>query len=359
MSTPFVFDAHVDTLQLVLDMGVDLSVGSPGQLDLPRARAGGLAGLVMTAWVDPIHCEKGSGGAGRRADLLFDCLEAWVARAPDDIGLVRSVSDWDRLRESGRLAILAGMEGGHPLEGKLERLDAYFERGLRVLNLVWNNHLPWARTCQAGAGPDVPAGLSEFGRRIVQRLDELGVVIDLSHSGPQTIADTLETSVNPVLASHSACSALHEHVRNLDDDQLRAIGDCGGVIGVPFLPSFLDAQAAEQTAAHYKNEAYRSLTATTDAELEVKRTRFMRTVQEPLSIERLVDHIEHIANVAGIEHVGIGSDFDGIVTTVAGLEDASCYGLLVEPLGARGFGEEDVARILGLNMERVLRSVLP
>ncbi|MFT7486029.1 MAG: membrane dipeptidase [Candidatus Paceibacteria bacterium] len=359
MQTPFVFDAHVDTLQLALDMGVDLAGSSPGQLDLKRARAGGLGGVVMTAWVDPRSCEEGRGGAGARAERLFDTLHELVGRVPEQVGLVRTVADWNELRSSGRLAIIAGIEGGHPLEDSIERLEAFFERGLRVLNLVWNNHLSWARTCQPGAAPNIPEGLNSFGRCIVRRMDELGIVIDLSHSGPRTLFDALEATSNPTIASHSGCSALQDHVRNLTDDQLRAIAAGGGVIGVPFLPSFLDASAAEESAKLRATDGYRSLRAASSAELEVKRTNYMKEMMTPLAIERLVDHIEHIAEVAGIEHVGLGSDFDGITTTVEGLEDAASYCRLVDPLRTRGFSAEDVARVLGKNMERVVTSVIP
>lgn len=359
MPAPFVFDSHVDTLQLALDMGIDLTEGSPGHLDLGRAKEGGLGAVVMTAWVHPKYCQAGQGGARARADLLFDELDRFAMSAAREARIVRTQQDWLNARESGQLALLAGMEGGHPLEEREDLLEHFFDRGLRVLTLVWNNHLPWVRSCEPNAPDGIPDGLSPFGCELVERMNELGIVVDLSHSGKRSFYDALEATGKPVIASHSACSALHDHQRNLDDDQLRALALNGGVVGVPFLPSFLDGEAQAEAARLRSEAGYRDLRAASAAELEVLRTAHMREVMAPLKIERLVDHIEHIARVAGVEHVGLGSDFDGITTTVAGLEDAAGYPNLIEPLRVRGFSGDEIEAICGLNMERVLLASLP
>lgn len=359
MPAPFVFDAHVDTLQLALEMGVDLTQSSPGQLDLPRAREGGLGAVVMTSWVNPKYLQPARGGARARAEALMDALHDLAERSSEQTRLIRTRRDWAAARGSGHLALIAGMEGAHPLEDRLEGLEAFFERGLRVLTLVWNNHLSWIRSCQDGAGPGVPEGLSALGQRFVEHANELGVLVDLSHCSERAFYETLETSSKPVIASHSGCASLQAHVRNLSDEQLRALAQNGGVVGVPFLPSFLDAGAQEQAADRRAGEGYRALSGESDAELEIARTRYMRGVLPPLGIDRLVDHIEHIAEVAGIDHVGIGSDFDGITTTVEGLEDAAGYPSLIEPLRSRGFSETDIASVLGGNMERVFVEALP
>jgi membrane dipeptidase len=357
--SPFTFDAHVDTLQLALDLGADLGVASPGQLDLPRARIGGLGGAVFTAWVDPRSMAPGRGGARARAEALFDRLDDLLAAHPEAVQLVRSAADWRAARESGRFALVAGMEGGHPLDGSLQTLEHFAGRGLRVLTLVWNNHLDWVRSCQPGGTEGVPEGLSGFGEHVVRRCNELGIVVDLSHAGERSFFDAIEAGERPVIASHSGCRALHDHPRNLTDDQLRALAANGGVVGVPFLPSFLDAGAQRRAAEARDTDGYRALRAETDAGLEVERTRYLAGVLEPLPIERLVDHVAHAARVAGVEHVGLGSDFDGIVSTVAGLEDASGYGALAEALRARGFDADEVAAVMGGNLERVLLACLP
>jgi len=356
---PFVFDAHVDTLQLALELGADLAEGSPGQLDLPRARRGGLGAVVFACWVDPRYCAPERGGAGARAHALLDALHGLVERHPERVSLVRDRRDLAEARDAGRLAALAGIEGGHPLEGSLESLERFFERGLRVLTLVWNNHLPWIRSCEPDAGPEVPPGLSELGRSIVQRMDELGILVDLSHTCPESFFQALEVATRPVIASHSGCGALHAHRRNLSDDQLRALAEAGGVVGLPFLPSFLCPEAQRAAADLRATDAYRALRAGSAAALEVERTRFMARELPPLAIERLVDHLEHAVRVAGIEHVGLGSDFDGITVTVEGLEDAAGYGRLAEALGARGFTPREVELVMGGNLLRVFDEVLP
>lgn len=359
MPPPFTFDAHVDTLQLVLELGVDLGDASPGQLDLPRAREGGLGAVVFAAWVDPRYISPDRGGARARADRLFDALDRLASDHPHEVQLVRTRRDLLAARRDGRLAAIAGIEGGHPLEASLAGLEHFFGRGLRVLTLVWNNHLSWIRSCEPGAGPDVPAGLSDLGRHLVTRMNELGVLVDLSHSSPQAFFDALETSERPVIASHSACSALHDHQRNLHDDQLRALAEGGGVVGLPFLPSFLDGEAQAAAGRLRATPAYRGLHGESAAALELERTRFMARQCPPLAIERLVDHVEHAVEVAGIEHVGLGSDFDGITVTVEGLEDAAGYGRLAEALGRRGFRPGDVAKVMGENLARVFDDVLP
>jgi len=370
----FVFDAHVDSLQLALELGVDLGRRSPGQLDLPRARSGGLRAVVFAAWVDPRHLReegaRGRGGARDRADRLFDCLDTLPADGPPgsrkkEIRKIEDRGDWERSRSEGSLAAVAGMEGAHPLETRsgagdwLAGLEHFFDRGLRVLTLVWNNHLPWIRSCQEEPEGRAPTGLTELGRHIVARLDELGVVVDLSHAGRQSFEDVLEVGSRPPIASHSGCRALHDHARNLDDAQLRALAERGGVVGLPFLPSFLDADAQRRAAELRATADYRRLRGESAAELELARTDFMASRLESLPVDRLVDHLLHAVEVAGIEHVGLGSDFDGITTTVAGLEDASGYPLLAAALRRRGLDEAAVEKVMGGNFARVLEEALP
>lgn len=357
MRAPFVFDAHVDSLQLALDLGADLGERGPGHLDLVRGRAGGLGAVVLTAWVAPEYAER-PGGARGRADALFDELHALVARRPDDCALVSEPGDLAAAREAGRTALIAGIEGGHAIEDSLEVLEHFWRRGLRVMTLVWNNHLAWVRSCvEETAGPETPQGLSTFGRGVVERMNELGILVDLSHAAPRALHDALEVSAAPVIASHSGCKALHDHPRNLDDEALRALARGGGVVGVPFLPSFLDAEAQRSAARARGHPAYRALTAPDDTRLGLLQADWLRGRVTPLSIERLVDHVVHIAETVGVEHVGLGSDFDGIQVSVEGLGDASCYPALVEPLERRGFSEVEVAALLGGNLERVFEEV--
>jgi len=352
-----VFDAHADTLQRALDMDHDLTLAGSGHLDLARGRVGGLGSLVFVNWVDPAYLEQGPGAARDRTRALLGEFHRLLRRAP---GAIRFAGNGELLAEAhraGALAGIPGIEGGHSIEEDLDNLVWFFEHGVRVLTLVWNNHLSWIRSCRDGAGPGVPAGLSDFGRDVVRTLNELGMVCDLSHAGVRAFYDALETSSRPVIASHSACSALHAHPRNLDDDQLRALAGNGGVVGIVFCTAFLDAEAQAEEVRLRKTAAYQAIGGRNDSEQFVRQSEWLQREARPLAAERVVDHICHAVEVAGIEHVGLGSDFDGIQRTPQGLESAACYPILAEGLKNRGFHGAEIGRIMGGNMERVFAAV--
>lgn len=348
-----VFDAHVDSLQRALDLGHDLGNETPGQLDLVRGRRGGLGSVVLVAWVDPARLRDGQGAAARTRALLAE-FHALLARWPERVAWAGDGLGLARARAEGRIAAVAGIEGGHSIENSLERLETWFEHGVRVMTLVWNNHLSWIRSCQDGAGPGAPEGLSPFGVRVVRTMNRLGMLVDVSHAGRRSFYDVLEASDRAVIASHSGCSALHDHPRNLDDDQLRALAGRGGVVGIVFCTPFLDAGAREEEARLRATAAYRDLPAGEGpTALSLAQAEFLQREASPFPLERVLDHVCHVALVCGVEHVGLGSDYDGIQRRPAGLEDASCYGNLAEGLLRRGFGEDEVLAVLGGNMERV------
>lgn len=349
-----VFDAHVDAIGFAADLGHDLGQRTSGQFDLPRAVEGGLGAWVVVCWPDPAHHLARSFA---RASEMIDAAEALAARHPAQFRLVRNGAELERARADGVVAGIVGIEGGHALEGSLEHLEALFARGLRVLTLVWNNHLDWIRSCQAGAGPEVPAGLSAFGRAVVRRMNELGIVVDLSHAGERSFYDALEASSRPVIASHSGCMALHAHPRNLTDDQLRALAAQGGVCGIVFHPGFLDADARAEEARVRQLEAYRAHQEPVPMQRFLGQQAVMRREARPLPAGRLVEHVLHAIEVAGIEHVGLGSDYDGIERAPAGMEDARGYAHLAELLLARGLSEAELLLVLGGNFERVFRQV--
>jgi membrane dipeptidase len=350
-----VFDAHVDSLQRALDLGHDLGQRGDGHLDLVRAREGGLTSVVLVCWVDPTTVAAGTSRTRARALLLE--AHRLAARHPDQLALVGNGSELRAAHASGRIAGIPGIEGGHAIEEDLEHLRWFFDHGLRVMTLVWNNHLSWIRSCQDGAGSDVPAGLSDFGRDVVREMNRLGMVVDLSHAGERSFHDALETSDRPAIASHSGCRALHDHPRNLTDAQLRALSETGGVVGIVFHPGFLDADARAEEARVRQTAAYRALTASCETELMLRQSAVLGAQARPMSAERLVDHVVHAIEVAGIRHVGIGSDYDGIQRGPAGLEDASCYGHLAELLQRRGLDDGEVRLVLAENMERVFDEV--
>jgi membrane dipeptidase len=269
---------------------------------------------------------------------------------------VRLVGDGAELaaaRRDGVVAGIPGIEGGHALEESLEQLERFHARGLRVLTLVWNNHLSWIRSCQDGAGAGVPAGLSAFGREVVRAMNRLGMVVDLSHAGERAFYDALETSARPVIASHSGCRSLHDHPRNLTDDQLRALGAAGGVVGIVFHPGFLGADGRAEEARVRATDGYKALSGANETALFCAQSDFLIAHAAPFPAARVADHVLHAIEHAGIDHVGVGSDYDGIQRAPQGLEDASCYGTLAELLLARGLAAGEVRKVLGGNMERV------
>ena len=345
-----IFDAHVDSIGRALDLGHDLGVRGPGHLDLVRAREGGLGAWVVVCWVDPEHHLDRS--FRRAADMLRAAREL-EARHPDRFRLVGNGRELEDCRAAGLIAGIPGIEGGHAIEESLEKLAWFFEGGLRVMTLVWNNHLSWVRSCQPGAGAGVPAGISGFGRDVVREMNRLGMLVDLSHAGDRAFFDVLETSERPPIASHSGCRALHDHPRNLSDEQLRALADRGGVVGIVFHPGFLDSRARADEARVRSSLAYRSLRDPNPMARFLAQQEHMRRAAPPLDCGRLIDHVVHAVEVAGVEHVGLGSDFDGIERGPAGLEDASAYPRIAELCLERGFTPDEVGRILWSNMERV------
>jgi membrane dipeptidase len=350
-----VFDAHVDSLQLAVDLDRDLGRAGRGQWDLERGFAGGLGAVVLVSWVEPRWIE--TTGAKARTDALLDAFHTLLERHPDRVRFAGNGGQLEAARAAGVVAAIAGIEGGHSIEESLGTLEHFFERGVRLMTLVWNNHLSWVRSCQDGAGAGVPAGLSEFGRSVVRRMNELGMVVDLSHAGERSFYDALEASERPVIASHSACRALHDHPRNLTDEQLRALASNGGVCGIVFLPSFLDATARAEAERVRATDAYRAIDHTDPVERALARNAHLQRNARPLSLERVADHVLHAIEVAGIEHVGLGSDFDGIDHAPAGLEDASRYPALAAALARRGLGAEELDLVLGANLRRVFGAV--
>ena len=348
-----VFDAHVDSLQRQLDLGHDLGERTEGHLDLVRGRQGGLAAAVFVCWVEPGFVGRGPNGARTRAEELLAEFHRLVAKHPDRIAFAPNGRALEAAGAHGAIAGIPGIEGGHAIEESLDTLRALFDRGVRVLTLVWNNHLSWIRSCRDGAGASIPDGLSSFGRSVVRVMNELGMVVDLSHAGERSFYDAIEASSVPVIASHSGCKSLHAHPRNLADDQLRELGGSGGVVGIPFCVAFLSKEAQEEDARLRETDAYRAIDGKDETERSLRQGRFLQREARPLPLDRVVDHVLHAVEMAGIDHVGIGSDYDGIGRTPQGLEDASCYGRLAERLLERGLGADDVAKVLGGNMKRL------
>lgn len=342
-----VIDAHNDMATRVLDDAYDPDVrheagfaAGQGHIDFPRLVESGVTAAWMAAWVDATYAQQVPDGSFARAMRELDVVQAWVGRHKDALRLATTAGEVTRAKADGLVAILLAVEGGHAIENSLGRLHDFYARGVRYLTLTWNNGNDWAGS-SIGTDGTRTAGLTTFGRTVVAEMNRLGMLVDVSHVSDATLADVLDVSADPVVASHSCARALNDHPRNLTDDQMRAIARAGGVINVNFYSRFLD-------------PAY--LRAAQGLDRDAQRARAHLLPKTPLAI--LVDHIDHMVHVAGIDHVGIGSDFDGVSALPIGMEDITALPRLSQALLDRGYKVGDVGRVLGGNMLRLMRVVL-
>lgn len=311
-----VVDGHMDTPLRLLDRGVDfLARGIDGHVDLPRLRAGGVDAVFFAAFVDPVFAPD---RARARAEALLAVIRQTADANPGTIGFATSAADVRRLAAEGRMALLAGIENGQALEGRVENAAHFHALGVRYLTLTWMHSNEWADA--AGDAP-VHGGLSPAGRELVTECNRLGMLIDLAHAAPTTVRDVLERTVAPVVVSHSATEARGAHPRNLSDEQLRAVAANGGLVGVNFFSRYL----APNDAAN-----------------------------PPWTV--IVDHIERIVQVAGVACAALGSDLDGVPQLPEGFRGAEDFPLVCGELERRGYTGDDLARILGGNWLRLLES---
>lgn len=310
-----VFDAHVDTV-LALEGGRPFAVRSAtGHVDVPRLRAGGVDVQVFALYIEPQYKPE---RALARVLHLWDTLMRAVAEAGAALRVCRCSADLEAAAAAGQIAALLSVEGGEVIGTDLALLRALHALGVSAMGLTWNER----NAIADGAGEDrAQGGLTGFGREVVAEMDRLGMVIDVSHLCERSFWDVLETAGGPVIASHSNARALCDHVRNLREAQIRALAAAGGVMGMNFFASFLDAEPAKA------------------------------------DVGRVCDHIEYICGLVGPRHVGLGSDFDGIAQTPRGLEDCSRMPAITEELLRRGYADADVHLILGENFLRVFGEV--
>ncbi|HEY7738964.1 MAG TPA: dipeptidase [Candidatus Limnocylindria bacterium] len=329
----------------------DLRQRAPGkgQTDLPRLRAGGVGAQFWSVYV------PSEGEAGRAVLQLeqLDLARRMVARYPDDLALCLTADDVDAALATGRIASLFGMEGGHVLEGSLGALRAFWELGARYLTLTHNqsNELADSATGEVRHG-----GLSELGRAAVAEMNRLGMLVDLSHVSADTMADAIEASRAPIIFSHSSARALCDVKRNVPDDILRRVPGNRGVVMVTFVSGFVSPEAAAILIPAIEDFDRRAAGVTDIA----ARAALYREIAEALdvptpTVSAVADHVEHVAAVAGHDHVGLGGDFDGTTFLPAGLEDVSGYPNLFAELIGRGWSEEHLAALANGNIRRVLR----
>lgn len=355
-----VVDTHGDIISDQIKSGIDIGLKqSAGNFDLVRAKEGGLDVQIFSIWCDE------SGGYSM-ANRQIDSLEALVKRHPDKIRLVRNAAELKLAVKEGKLAALIGVEGGHMIENRLDYLEALAKRGMTYMTLTWNNSNSWASSAadenSKKANLKNP-GLNDMGKQIVRRMNELGVIVDLSHVGEKTFYDAIEESKKPVMASHSSAYVFNAHFRNLKDEQIRAIAKTGGVVFVNFYSGFLDSTYSVKqnrfNAAH--NDELESLTrkynskTRASAEIKKKYQQELEDMRAPLSL--LIDHIDHIAKLVGSAHVGLGADYDGAESYPKGLDDVSDYPLVTEALLQRGYSPREVKNIMGANFIRLLKKI--
>lgn len=321
--------------------------------DIPRLRQGGLGAQFWSAFV-PVRTME-SGGAARMALEQIDLIHRMVRRYPDVFEMAYTADDIVRIHRSGKIASLIGVEGGHTIESSLGVLRMFYALGARYLTLTHTKTHDWADSCT-----DEPrhGGLSEFGEQVVREMNKLGMLVDISHVSADAMHDVLRVSRAPVIASHSSAYALAPFSRNIPDDVLRKVADNGGVIMVNFYSGFINAEATRVTQRLF--DLIRRLRAegVDDAHLEKAIREWRETNPMPSgTIHDLVDHIDHIVQIAGIDHVGLGSDYDGIPQLPTQLEDVSSYPYITQALLLRGYHEQDIRKILGDNLLRAMRQV--
>jgi membrane dipeptidase len=355
-----VIDTHDDTTQrLIFDKTFDIGARhADGSIDIPRVREGGLDAIFFSIWITG---DVTGPTAVRRALRQIDAVREAVRTHPRDLVLATSAADIRRAAASGQIAALMGVEGGHMLDEDLGVLRSFAALGVRYLTLTHSLNTTWADS--SGDTP-VHNGLTAFGREVVRELNRLGVMVDLSHVADKTFYDALEVTRAPVLLSHSSMRAISKHPRNVTDDMLRALAKNGGVVMINYNAAFLSEEyrvAASAPEWRARFEAIAKACAEDEACAILGRQRAvheaMRAGQLPrVEWHKVVEHIEHAVKIAGIDHVGLGSDFDGADMPL-GLEDASKLPTLTNALLAKGYSEGDVHKILGGNVLRVMEQV--
>jgi membrane dipeptidase len=360
-----VIDLHADTTQRMLDEGVDLAKRLPdGHVDSIRAKEGGLDAQFFSIWVEPQLYGAGGPGAIKRADDQIAAVRELAERHPEMWEVAVSADDVRRIAAAGKMAALFGLEGGYAIDERLENVERYYKLGVRYMSPAWTVSTSWAGSSGDEIGKT--RGLNDFGKQVIREMNRLGMMVDVSHLSDKTFWDIMATSTKPVIATHSACRAIANEPRNLDDEMIRALAKTGGIVCVIFYPQFLEPgfggkkdQVDHEIAGLVKqasedepgDAAHKKL-----ARDRVRREEFAKRLP-PVSVARVVDHIDHIVRLVGIDHVGIGSDFDGIQATVSDLASVRDLPNLTRELLRRGYSENDIDKILGGNVLRMMEEV--
>ncbi|HEU5238054.1 MAG TPA: dipeptidase [Pyrinomonadaceae bacterium] len=361
-----VVDMHADTTQRLVDENVDLQTRlKDGHLDAVRAKEGGLDAQFFSIWVEPDLFGGGGPNAVKRADIQIQAVRDLAAKHPETWELATTAADIKRISAAGKIAALMGLEGGYAIDEKLENVDRYYQMGVRYMSPAWSVSTSWAGSSGDEAGKT--RGLNDFGKQVIREMNRLGMMVDVSHLSDKAFWDIVNTSTKPVIATHSGCRAITNVPRNLTDDMIVALSKTGGVVNVIFYPEHIepgysekkkkvDAEIAPmvQRASEEEkgNVAQKKL-----ARDRVRSEEYLKRLP-PVSVTRVADHIDHIVKLVGIDHVGIGSDFDGVQAVPADLKSVADLPNLTKELLRRGYSESDIDKILGGNMLRVMEEVI-
>ena len=356
-----VVDTHNDILMRAVDQGVvfDYDLTGKTHSDLTRWKKGGLDVQIFS-----VYCDGDAKNPFAYANREMDSLDAVVLRNPDKMVKVADYNELLKAIKLHKIAAMFGVEGGHMIEDDLQKLEALYKRGARYLTLTHNIAPSWATSAaDETSKPNLPQkGLTDFGKQVVQKMNQLGMMIDVSHSGNQTFWDVIKLSTKPIIASHSSVYSLVPHRRNLKDDQIKAIAKNGGVIQVNFNPGFIDSSFDKKEAvfkAKHKveNDSLMKSGMSDHYALNYLYDRYKaeaNSIRPPLSM--VIDHIEYIIHLVGVDYVGLGSDFDGINLTPQQLDDVTTYPLITKALLQKGYSKKDIKKILGGNLLRVLKA---
>ena len=309
-----VVDTHNDFVYQMYYRKAVFGKDNPGtQSDLPKFRKGGLDVQVFSDWIPMSKVRKSYNFAVEQIDRLKSLERDY----PDDIEFANKYDDIIRIVGEGKICGLIGIEGGTAVENDLDNINRFYDMGVRYIGLTWNNSNSIATSARDETERGIPGGLTDFGFQVIKRMDEVGMLIDVSHLGEASFWDVIKTSKNPIIASHSNVYSISPHYRNLTDEQIKAIAKTGGVVQVSFYNTFLGGS----------------------------------------SLQKIFDHIDYIKNLVGVDYVGIGSDFDGGIDAPAELSDATMYPNLTKKMLEEGYTQDEVRKILGLNFLRVYKQV--
>ena len=356
-----VVDTHNDAVTACIEKKVSLDQDLRGinHSDLKRFKEGGLDYQLFSIWCDG---DKKNPYAWAMREM--DTLDAVAARNPDKMVVAKNWGQIQKALKEGKLVAQYGVEGGHMIEDDINRLDTFYKRGVRYMTLTWNNSPSWASSHADEKDPKYtgPRGLTPFGKQIIQRMNKLGIIVDISHVGEATFWDAIKTTTKPVIASHSNAYSICPVTRNLKDDQIKAVGKNGGVIHLNFFSAFVDSTfQAKNMAFRRKHKAELDSLLATGIQPEYAQSTLAEKYKEESDankpdIEALMKHLDHIVKLIGVDHVGLGSDFDGIDSAPKQLRTVVDYPEFTKALIKRGYSDKDIAKILGGNFLRVYRA---